>query len=474
MLNAPMPTSPLQVQGRRSLGDQQQGVPTNAGIQPYYPSFGLNSTGQPLSSTGSPGASMASSLGQTPQRRENIVKSSPNDTNHDQLISLIKNTIAPSSWDDRGGPATVEYWPLTGALVINQTPDIQEQVQDLLSALRRMQDQEVAVEIRFISVAESFYERIGVDFNLNIKTDQHTRRFEPQLVTGNFKPGELVNDFSPNRFISGLTPAGTFTGDLDIPIRTSSFPLGIPPFGAFPNFTGQNGGIDLGIAFLSDIQVFFFMEAAQGDARTHVMQAPKLTLFNGQTAMITVTDEQFFTTDINTLIVGTQLAFIPTNILFPTGGLNIFMRAAISGDRRFVRLDMTPALYNLASAVVPLIPVVTPIFPATFEGGQVQNPVIFTQFIQQPSFNTITTMTSVAVPDGGTVLMGGLKRLSEGRNEFGPPVLSKIPYLNRLFKNVGYGREVESLLVMVTPRIIVQEEEEERQTGLTRERLTGQ
>jgi hypothetical protein len=33
---------------------------------------------------------------------------------------------------------------------------------------------------------------------------------------------------------------------------------------------------------------------------------------------------------------------------------------------------------------------------------------------------------------------------------------------------------VESLLVMVTPRIIVQEEEEERQTGLTRERLTGQ
>src|SRR5262249_28493262 len=156
-----------------------------------------------------------------------------------------------------------------------QTPDIQEQVQDLLAALRRLQDQEVAVEIRFISVAESFYERIGVNFNLNIKTDQHTRRFEPQLVTGNFKPGELGNDFSPGRFISGVTPAGTFTSDLDIPIRTTSFGLGIPPFGAFPNFTGNNGGIDLGIAFLSDIQVFFFMEAAQGDARTHVMQAPK-------------------------------------------------------------------------------------------------------------------------------------------------------------------------------------------------------
>jgi general secretion pathway protein D len=72
------------------------------------------------------------------------------------------------------------------------------------------------------------------------------------------------------------------------------------------------------------------------------------------------------------------------------------------------------------------------------------------------------------VPDGGTVLMGGLKRLSEGRNEFGPPVLSKIPYINRLFKNTGYGREAESLMIMVTPRIIINEEEELNQTGVSR------
>jgi general secretion pathway protein D len=64
--------------------------------------------------------------------------------------------------------------------------------------------------------------------------------------------------------------------------------------------------------------------------------------------------------------------------------------------------------------------------------------------------------------------MGGLKQLSEQRSEYGPPILSKIPYINRLFKNVGYGRETDSLLVMVTPRIIVQEEEEERATGFVR------
>ena len=58
------------------------------------------------------------------------------------------------------------------------------------------------------------------------------------------------------------------------------------------------------------------------------------------------------------------------------------------------------------------------------------------------------------------VLLGGLKTVQEGRNEFGPPFLSKIPYLNRLFKNVGIGRETKHIMIMVTPRIIISSEEE--------------
>jgi len=38
----------------------------------------------------------------------------------------------------------------------------------------------------------------------------------------------------------------------------------------------------------------------------------------------------------------------------------------------------------------------------------------------------------------------------------------KIPYINRLFRNVTIGRNTDSLMMMVTPRIIIQEEEEER------------
>jgi hypothetical protein len=81
--------------------------------------------------------------------------------------------------------------------------------------------------------------------------------------------------------------------------------------------------------------------------------------------------------------------------------------------------------------------------------------------VQRPIFEIVSVATTVSVPDGGTVLLGGIKRLREGRNMAGVPILNKIPYVSRLFKNTGVGRETQSLMLMVTPRIIIQEEEEE-------------
>jgi len=399
-----------------------------------------------------------------------VTKQNAKGTIEEVLIRLIENTIQPQSWASLGGQGTIMFYPMGMALVINQTPDIQEQVAELLQALRRLQDQEVSVEVRFITLAESFYERIGVDFNINIRNNQS--KYASQLVSQQFQPFGAINAFSPSNFITGLTQAGAtgnssspglaFTQDLGIPINNSSFNMAVPPFGAYPNIPGGNGGISLGLAFLSDIEVYMFMEAAQGDQRTNVMQAPKLTLFNGQTSTLTVTDQQFFVTSVAAVQVGGQVVFIPANTPLPTAGVNFAISAVISADRRFVRMSLPLNLTNIASANVQLFPITTFITPI-LEGGAVGQPVPFTQFLQQPAFSTITVSTTVNVPDGGTVVLGGLKRLSEGRNEFGPPILSKIPYLDRLFKNVGYGRETESLMIMVTPRIIINEEEERRQ-----------
>src|SRR5262249_61807565 len=138
--------------------------------------------------------------------------------------------------------------PRTMSLVINQIADIQEQITDLLAALRRLQDQEVSVEVRFITVAEDFFERIGVNFNMNIV--ERNARFQPMLQTNSFSfdNANFINAFQPGRFLAGITPAGTLTPSLDIPVRQSSF------FQTIPSFGGYNAsGLTLGLAFLSDL-----------------------------------------------------------------------------------------------------------------------------------------------------------------------------------------------------------------------------
>jgi Flp pilus assembly secretin CpaC/tetratricopeptide (TPR) repeat protein len=391
---------------------------------------------------------------------------------HEQLIKLITSMIRPFSWDGVGGPGRLEFYDIGSALVVNQTADVIQEVADLLEALRRLQDLALAVEIRIISLSETWYERMGVDFSMNILTN--TNKFQPQLTqvdpntgqSGVFAPIPYINSIRNVGVTTGLTPAGSFTPDLNVPITNNSFNMAIPPFGGYPNTPGADGGISLGLAFLNDIQVYLFMEAAAGDRRVNVMAAPKLTLFNGQTASISVSDIQFAVTNVTVVSVNGQLVFVPQNTPLPgpgQGALTVTIQGVVSADRRFVRLNLPVTLSAQTGASVPLFPITTFITPV-FEGGSQGQPIPFTQFLQQPSFTTLTINTTVVCPDGGTVLLGGFKQLSEGRNEFGPPFLSNIPYLNRLFKNVGIGRETKHIMIMVTPRIIINSEEEIFQT----------
>jgi type II secretory pathway component GspD/PulD (secretin) len=442
-------------------------LPMDAGMQPNAPTPAMSPYsmmgGTPV---GSPSGTSPNSGGAVPGSGfggsyapggTTINKTAPTKTNEETLIKLITSTIQPESWSEMGGPGTIEYFPQTYGLVINQTPDIQDQVQDLLQALRRLQDQEVAVEVKFIAVAEDFFERIGVNFNMNI-VNKGTSTFQPQLLSGQFAPAGYIDSFSPHDFLAGSTIANTLTSTLDIPITQNSFFATVPTYGQYLPV-----GLTMGLAFLSDIQVFLFMEAVQGDQRSNVMQAPKVTLFNGQTATLTVTDMQPFVTGVQILPQQGLFTYFPRTTIVPAS-VSLTLNAVLSADRRFVRLSLNPILTNLSTPTVSLFPIVTPIFPL-FDGLATGQPVMFTQFIQQPRIAVVNVATTVAVPDGGTVLMGGLKRLAEQRSEYGPPILSKIPYLSRLFKNTGYGRSTESLLIMVTPRVIVQTEEQEIQTG---------
>ncbi|HUU60494.1 MAG TPA: hypothetical protein VMZ50_13220, partial [Phycisphaerae bacterium] len=70
--------------------------------------------------------------------------------------------------------------------------------------------------------------------------------------------------------------------------------------------------------------------------------------------------------------------------------------------------------------------------------------------------------STVSVPDGGTLLLGGLKASGHIEREKGVPLISKIPILNRLSTNRGRVRDESTLLILIKPKIIIQREEEEK------------
>jgi general secretion pathway protein D len=69
--------------------------------------------------------------------------------------------------------------------------------------------------------------------------------------------------------------------------------------------------------------------------------------------------------------------------------------------------------------------------------------------------------TTVSIPDGGTVLLGGLKQVGEIEVEAGVPILSKIPVLKRAFTNQTTVKDTRTLLILVKSKIIIQKEVED-------------
>ena len=377
----------------------------------------------------------------------------------DSLIELITTTIAPQSWDEVGGAGAIQPFATNLSLVISNTEEVHEQIVDLLEQLRRLQDLQVTIEVRFITLNDNFFERIGIDFDFDINDNidapfqvfgQPDPNFQPSFVGGaaNTGPGRNVQDRDGGPSVTvGMSQPGVFSTDLDIPFRQGSFDLAVPQFGGFD----PSAGASLGFAILSDLEAFFFINAAQGDRRSNVLQAPKVTLFNGQQAFVADSSQSPFVISV-VPVVGDFAAAQQPVIVVLSEGTYLTVQAVVSSDRRFVRLTVVPFFSQIGEVnTFTFSGSSTTVENSSSEGpdddtsSRSNNRTTTTEgtTVQLPTFAFISVATTVSVPDGGSVLLGGIKRLSEGRNEFGVPILNKIPYVNRLFKNVAVGRETQ-------------------------------
>jgi type II secretory pathway component GspD/PulD (secretin) len=183
----------------------------------------------------------------------------------------------------------------------------------------------------------------------------------------------------------------------------------------------DEGGASTNVAFLNEQQLKAWMELFQEDRRTNVMQAPKITTFTGQQADMAIGDEIGVPTLTSSEAGGAAHAG-EEKVFF---GIKSNFTSTVSADKRFTRVQLNWQATNLDWST---------------EG--------------QPSIQRLALSSTVMVPDNGTAVFCVGSNWVQERQESGPPVLSKIPYLNRLFTNCGYHREEQVLFLLVTPRIL--------------------
>ena len=129
-----------------------------------------------------------------------------NQADFDSLIDLITSTISPTSWTDSGGTGSIAPFETNLTLVVSQTQEIHEQIADLLQQLRRLQDLQVTIEVRFITLNDNFFEQIGVNFNFNIPTQTANG---VTAIGSKHIPSQVVGDLGGNAVPSTPPPNGT-------------------------------------------------------------------------------------------------------------------------------------------------------------------------------------------------------------------------------------------------------------------------
>ncbi|MCA9088867.1 MAG: hypothetical protein KDA90_09570, partial [Planctomycetaceae bacterium] len=155
------PTSVFQQGSGFNLGGTS--VPINQSI-PAYPALGGGLAQIPAN-----GNPLAASIPALNGRAASLQGPAASDFEFEALSELITTTIAPQSWDEIGGQGSVNSHESTLSLVIRQTQKVHQEIADLLDQLRRLQDVQVTIEVRYITVSDQFFEQIGIDFDFNVQ-----------------------------------------------------------------------------------------------------------------------------------------------------------------------------------------------------------------------------------------------------------------------------------------------------------------
>jgi len=201
-----------------------------------------------------------------------------------------------------------------------------------------------------------------------------------------------------------------------------------------------NGGLSVDSAkglnpatfFLNADGVSMVLSFLNKYADTKVISSPRTVTLDNETSSIEVGTQYPI---VNTT-AGTANTTGGSSISYSNLTVLLKVTPRISANN-YVRLQVSPRVIRLGSKVTSVV-------------GGLPNSV--------DSFNTREILTSVLIPSGNTLVMGGLIEDSIQTGNVKVPILGDIPFLGILFRQDSKQRTKSNMIVFLTPTIVEDED----------------
>lgn len=356
------------------------------------------------------------------------------------IKDLITNNVDKDIWGQDG--ANVEFRE-PGTLVVKAPIGTHQKIRKLLSDLRNTGGMQIAIETRFVTVTDNFLQDIGVDLR-GLGDDSLGTGIPGKGTRATFDDVLSGSPASPQGIGSG-NEAGLFYNFINAgqDLRARVENLYDQSLGR-PGILTASGGTTIQATYLDDTQIEAILRAVEKSERSTQVIAPRVTAYNAQRANVQVLNQVSYIADYDVEIA--QLSQIGDPIIQQLrDGIILDIRPVISADRRFITMELRPTVALLQRPI------------ATFQTTLGNGPPVS---IQLPEIRIQRVRTTVTVPDGGTLLLGGLRFYEEQRNDVKVPFLGDIPVLGFFFSRRGTFIERRNLFILLKATIIRLEEHE--------------
>jgi type II secretory pathway component GspD/PulD (secretin) len=260
-----------------------------------------------------------------------------------------------------------------------------------------------------------------------IPDGHHTNSFLG-VVNENF-----VSPFGVTKVFPMLPKTGKCVTFDDLVVTLTS---GFPGGSAIENIGTRNtdlSGAQIYHGFYGDLNAQSLLDAIENDSRNTVLDVPTLLLFDGQRTAVIAQDVEPALNDLEAAFKAKVESVTPAPLGIFSGPVLDF-RPAIeaNGDIRLeIQIDGQGLSFYYS----------TP-FQAGGTPADLEIPVV------QPSQDSV----SIIVPEGQTLVIGGILRRNSSTIEAGIPGLHSLPIINTLFRS--QFKEEQELMLFIQPRII--------------------